>query len=104
MLILGHSSISFRWQTLQHHLCTAAPESPLKQPVWLRSPYVGLEAAKEGSWHVFLPNVRMRAEAAAVIELTEALSSCLGLSRLQKRVGKRQVLGLALSHVEAAFQ
>lgn len=46
----------------------------------------------------------MREEEAAVIELTKFFVSCLGLSGLQKRVKKCQVLGLALSHVEAAFQ
>lgn len=82
----------------------AAQDSPLKEPTWLLSRSLGLEAAKEGSWHIFLLKVGVREEEAAVTELTKFLVSCLGLNGLQKRVEKCQVLVLALSHAEAAFQ
>lgn len=82
----------------------AAQDSSLKQPTWLLSRSAGLEAAKRGSWHIFLFKVGVREEEAAVIELTKFLVSCLGLSGLQKRVENCQVLGLALSHTGAAFQ
>ena len=98
MLILDHSLISFQMVN------PVAPSRPLKQPMWLLSRHVDLKAAKEGSWHVCVSKVGMREEEAAVIELTKFFVSCLGLSGLQKRVKKCQVLGLALSHAEAAFQ
>lgn len=63
-----------------------------------------LKAAKEGSWRIFLSKVGLREEAAVVIEPTNFFVCCLGLSGLQKKVEKCQVLGLALSHAEAAFQ
>lgn len=75
----------------------AAQDSPLKQLTRLLSRSAGLEAAREGSWHVFLLKVGVREEEAAVIELTKFLVSCLGLNGLQKRLGKCQVLRLALS-------
>lgn len=53
----------------------AAQDSPLKQPTWLLSRSAGLEAAKEGSWHIFLLKVGVREEEAAVIELRKFLVS-----------------------------
>lgn len=47
----------------------AAQDSPLKQPMWLLSRSAGLEAAKEGSWHILLLKGSVREEEAAVIEL-----------------------------------
>lgn len=82
----------------------AAQDSPLKQPMWLLSRSAGLEAAKEGSWHILLLKGSVREEEAAVIELKKFLVSFLGLSRLQKKVQKCQVLRLASSHAGAAFQ
>lgn len=83
----------------------AAQDSPLKQLTRLLSRSAGLEAAREGSWHIFLLKVGVREEEeAAVIELTKFLVSCLGLNGLQKRLEKCQVLRLALSHIGAAFQ
>lgn len=46
--------------------------------MWLLSRHVDLNAAKEGSWHVFLSKVGMREEEAAIIELTKFFVSCLG--------------------------
>lgn len=82
----------------------AAQDSSLKQPTWLLSRSAGLEAAKEGSWHILLLKGSVSEEEAAVIELTKFLVSFLGPSGLQKRVKKCQVLGLAPSHAGAAFQ
>lgn len=81
-----------------------AQHSPLEQPTWLLSRSAGLEAAKEGSWHIFLWKLDVREEEAVVIELTKFLVSCLSLNGLQKRAEKCQVLRLALSHAGAAFQ
>lgn len=82
----------------------AAQDSPLKQLTRLLSRSAGLEAAREGSWRIFLLKVGVREEEAAVIELTKFLVSFLGLNGLQKRLEKCQVLRLALSHIGAAFQ